>query len=214
MGDRSGAEAQDESQASVAVRQATREPHVVPLLPLGYPEISAGRNFKVRIERKGADPLEKQIDVLARDDETVVVAECKACAKPDRRSLQKDIEEFANLKGPIAQAIHRHYGEEFKPKIIWLFVTDNIFSWHDQVRLAACLEKATQRGVRVVASNADSPSILSLYSGPGWVHVQVSRQARLAASSANRRLTTEIVVSNCLTEDGLQAEPRECRTVE
>ena len=104
---------------------------------LGYPEISAGRNFKVRIERKGADPLEKQIDVLAKDGETVVVAECKACAKPDRRSLQKDIEEFANLKGPIAQAIHKHYGEEFKPKIIWLFVTDNIqWSKPDRQRAA------------------------------------------------------------------------------
>ena len=98
---------------------------------LGYPEIglgteSAHRNFKVRIERKGAETLYKQIDVLAKDDETVVVAECKSCAQPSRRSLQKDIEEFASLKGPIAQAIHKHYGEEFKPKIIWMFITDNI----------------------------------------------------------------------------------------
>jgi DGQHR domain-containing protein len=106
---------------------------------LGYPQISAGRNFKVRIERKGADSFEKQIDVFAKDDETVVVAECKSCAKPDRRSLQKDIEEFASLKAPIAQAVRKHYGSDFKPKIIWLFVSDNIqWSKPDRERAAGC----------------------------------------------------------------------------
>ena len=55
---------------------------------LGYPQISAGRQFSVRIERKGADALWKQIDVFAKDDETVVVTECKSCAEPTRRSLQ------------------------------------------------------------------------------------------------------------------------------
>jgi DNA sulfur modification protein DndB len=93
---------------------------------LGYPQISAGRHFSVRIERKGADVLPKQIDVLAKDDETVVVTECKSCEEPTRRSLQKDIEEFANLKGPISRAIHEQYGDERKLKILWLFVTDNV----------------------------------------------------------------------------------------
>lgn len=93
---------------------------------LGYPEISAGRQFSVRIERKGAEPLWKQIDVLAKDDETVVVTECKSCAEPTRRSLQKDIEEFGNLKGPISRAVHEHYGDDRKLKILWLFVTDNV----------------------------------------------------------------------------------------
>ena len=65
---------------------------------LGYPQLSSGRQFKVRIERKGAEPLWKQIDVLAKDDETVVVAECKSSERVARRSLQKDIEEFSSLK--------------------------------------------------------------------------------------------------------------------
>ena len=90
------------------------------LFKLGYPEMNQGRNFSVLIERKGADPIRKQIDVFAKDDETVVVIECKACEKMSKRSLQKDIEEFANLKGPIARSVHGHYGARFKPKIIWL----------------------------------------------------------------------------------------------
>ncbi len=81
------------------------------LARLGYPEINSGRKFKIVIERKGAEPLTKQVDVFAKDDETVIVAECKASASYSKRSLQKDIEEFANLKSPVAAAINKHYGE-------------------------------------------------------------------------------------------------------
>lgn len=93
------------------------------LFRLGYPEISDGRNFTVRIERKGAEPLRKQVDVFGKDEETVVVVECKASEKLTRRSLQKDIEEFANLKGPISNAIRKHYGPNYmldtaRPSII------------------------------------------------------------------------------------------------
>lgn len=104
---------------------------------MGYIEISSGRNFKVRIDRKGAEPFYKQIDILAKDDETVIVTECKASERVRRRSLQKDIEEFSNLKGPIANAVKKHYGYSFKPKIIWLFITSNIvWSEPDKQRAA------------------------------------------------------------------------------
>ena len=59
------------------------------LVKMGYPEVSDGRNFTICIERRGADPLQKQIDVFAKDDETVIIAECKASAKLSRRSLQR-----------------------------------------------------------------------------------------------------------------------------
>lgn len=114
------------------------------LYKLGYQELNQGRFFKILIERKGAESLTKQIDVFAKDDETVVVAECKANQKLAKRGLQKDIEEFANLKGPIARAIERHYGREFKPKIIWMFVTENII-WSRQD-----YERAAGERIRVV----------------------------------------------------------------
>ncbi len=124
---------------------------------LGYPEISSGRNFQVRIERKGAEPLFKQIDVLAKDDETVVVTECKSSEKISRRSLQKDIEEFSNLKGPIADAIRKHYGRDIKLKIIWLFVTRNI-AWSNQDRqraVGARINIVTERELRYYLQIAD-----------------------------------------------------------
>lgn len=124
---------------------------------LGYPEISSGRNFKVRIARKGAEPIQKQIDVLARDDETVIVAECKSSVNITRRTLQKDIEEFANLKKPIAQAVTKHYGATFKPKIIWLFVTSNII-WSDNDRQRASganIHVVTEKELRYYLQIAD-----------------------------------------------------------
>jgi hypothetical protein len=42
------------------------------LARLGYPEINAGRKFTMLIDRKGAEPLRKQVDVFAKDDETVM----------------------------------------------------------------------------------------------------------------------------------------------
>jgi DNA sulfur modification protein DndB len=48
------------------------------LYRFGYAELNAGRSFRV-VVGKGTEATEKQIDVFAKDDETVVVAECKAC---------------------------------------------------------------------------------------------------------------------------------------
>ena len=127
------------------------------LFKLGYPELSDGRSFEILIERKGAEPLRKQIDVFGKDEETVVVAECKACAKLTKRSLQKDLEEFANLKGPIANAIRGHYGTAVKLKIIWLFVTENII-WTAPDKQRALGEKIqiiTERELRNYAQLAE-----------------------------------------------------------
>lgn len=123
------------------------------LVKMGYPEVSDGRNFTVCIERRGAEPLQKQIDVFAKDDETVIIAECKASAKLTRRSLQKDIEEFANLKGPISNAIRKHYGPDRKLKLIWLFVTENIiWSNPDKHRaLGEHIHVITERELRYYA---------------------------------------------------------------
>jgi DGQHR domain-containing protein len=114
------------------------------LFKLGYPELNHGRNFQILIQRKDARPLSKQVDVFAKDEETVIVAECKACEKTTKRSLQKDIEEFANLKGPISQSVRSHYGRDFKPKIVWIMATENIL-WSKPDR-----ERAAGQNIRVV----------------------------------------------------------------
>jgi DNA sulfur modification protein DndB len=127
------------------------------LYKFGYHELNEGRQFKVLVRRKGADDLQKQLDVLGKDDETVVVAECKSQESLKKKSLQKDIEEFASLKGPIASSIKSHYGAEFKPKILWLFVTDNIIWSDSDIQRAAgnSIIRITERELRYFSELAN-----------------------------------------------------------
>lgn len=120
------------------------------LYDLGYKEISCGRDFRVPIRRRGAALLHKQIDVLARDEETVLVVECKSRETLGKRSLQHDLAEFASLKGPISRVINRRYGSPVKPKIVWLFVTHNIY-WSEPDKQRAqgqSIRRVTERELR------------------------------------------------------------------
>ncbi|MDO1527908.1 DGQHR domain-containing protein [Fulvimonas sp. R45] len=100
------------------------------LYKMGYSELGGGRRFRIKFSRRDVEG-EKQIDVFASDDETVIVTECKASERLRRRSLQKDIEEFGALQGAMASSIKSFYGREFKPKILWFFVTENII-WSEE----------------------------------------------------------------------------------
>lgn len=113
------------------------------LYRFGYAELNAGRRFRV-VVGKGSEATEKQIDVFAKDDETVVVAECKACESPTKRSLLKDLNEFAGLMKPIADAVRKGYGDGFKPKFIWCFVTDNV-RWSNED-----LKRAQEQNIKVI----------------------------------------------------------------
>lgn len=101
------------------------------LYKMGYAELNSGRRFRILLKRRNDVLGEKQIDVFASDDETVIVAECKSCERLKKRSLQKDIEEFGALKGDISASVKAFYGKDYKPKILWFFVTENVL-WTDE----------------------------------------------------------------------------------
>lgn len=113
---------------------------------MGYPELS-GLNFRIRYTRHDGTEGEKQVDVFAKDDETVVVAECKARETRGKRSLQKDLHETESLQKAFANSVRAHYGHGFKPKIIWMYITNNII-WSEPD-----LERAAAINVRVVTEN-------------------------------------------------------------
>lgn len=95
------------------------------LYRFGYGELSKGRCFCANIG-KGDNLSDKKIDVFAKDDETVVIAKCIARKLPTRVSLLDDLNDFADSMRLLSGTIRKHYGGDFKPKIIWCFVTDNI----------------------------------------------------------------------------------------
>ncbi|HEV2818117.1 MAG TPA: DGQHR domain-containing protein [Allosphingosinicella sp.] len=113
------------------------------LYRFGYCELNKGRRFQIAVG-KGGETSEKQVEVFAKDDETVIVAECRACKLPTKLSLLHDLNDLIGLTKPIADTIRRHYGDSFKPKIIWCFVTDNI-RWSD-----ADLKRAADNNINVI----------------------------------------------------------------
>jgi DNA adenine methylase len=73
----------------------------------------------------------------------------------------------------------------------FLKYNENIFSWHDQQRLALHAKVLAGRGCRVIVSNADHVSIRQLYSD---FHCQiVERPSVIAAISKHRGVVTECV---------------------
>ncbi|MEQ1944766.1 DGQHR domain-containing protein [Mesorhizobium sp. VNQ89] len=113
------------------------------LYKMGYDELSPNRTFNILVSKKNEPPLYKQVDVFAKDSETIIIAECKSCSTPKKRSLQKDLNEFIALKGAMATAVKKHY-PGFKPKIIWMFVTENVI-WSKPD-----LERARQEQIQVM----------------------------------------------------------------
>lgn len=113
---------------------------------MGYSRIS-GANF--HIEFKGGDgaAASKDINVLALDDETAVVVECRARAQRGRRSLQKDIDDLEQIQRRLAHSIRTTYPKGSNPKIIWLFATSNVI-WAEKD-----VERADAANIQVITEN-------------------------------------------------------------
>jgi DNA sulfur modification protein DndB len=127
------------------------------LFKLGYHELNSGHSFTILLQPKGGQATRRGVSVFARDEETVIVAACRASEKVAKKSLQKELEDFASIKGLIAQSIHRHYGAGFKPKIIWFFVTENVL-WSKPDKQKAADEKiqvVTERELRYYSQIAE-----------------------------------------------------------
>jgi len=116
------------------------------LYKMGYPELS-GRQFHIRYKRQDNTDGEKQIDAFAKDDETCLVIECKSCEVRKRRSFQKDLAESDHLKKAISNAIRKHYGNSYNPKIVFIYVTNNVI-WAEQD-----LERADASNIRIITEN-------------------------------------------------------------
>ncbi len=77
---------------------------------------------------------------------------------------------------------------------------ETLFSWHDQIRLADSLAKASQRGVIVVATNANHRSVRDLYRRSGFGLQTLSRFSSISASTDSRRQYDELVITANISE--------------
>jgi len=74
---------------------------------------------------------------------------------------------------------------------------ETMFHWNDQVRLSKALIDASSRGVMVLMTNANHPSIVELYQND-FSLLPISRSSVIAASSANRGMYEELIITNYL----------------
>jgi DNA sulfur modification protein DndB len=79
---------------------------------MGYDELNKGHGFTIQYKATDGSFREKQVDIFAKDAETVIVGECKCCEDYKQRSLSKDIAEFIGLRKQFADAIRAHYGRD------------------------------------------------------------------------------------------------------
>lgn len=71
---------------------------------------------------------------------------------------------------------------------------EKIFSWKDQQRLAMLATELSQRGCKVIVSNADHFSLRRLYSD--FRTQVISRKSLIAAEAGKRRPVTELLLTN------------------
>lgn len=105
------------------------------LAQMGFKEMSNGRQFTIAVE-DGLPP--RQIDVFAKDDETVIIIECTQRDTPGKKSMAPLIEKIKAIRESILKSVRKAYGQQSKLKVKYVIATRNI-EWSD-VDLAKCEE--------------------------------------------------------------------------
>jgi len=72
---------------------------------------------------------------------------------------------------------------------------EKIFHWDDQIRLSASLIRASNRGCKVLLTNANHSSIIDLYK-KHFDLLPVERSSVIAASSSRRGVYAELIIRN------------------
>ena len=103
------------------------------LAQMGFNELSKGRQFAIAVE-DGLPP--RQIDVFAKDDETIIIVDCTRRDTPGKKGMGQLIEKIRAIRQNLLKSIHKAYGRQAKLKVKYVIATRNI-SWSD-VDLAKC----------------------------------------------------------------------------
>lgn len=96
------------------------------LYRMGYLEMNGSGTFRVLGKRRAGVVPSHEFDVFARDEETLIVSICEAHEAIRAVKMVERLNEFEAAKSDVAAAVRSFYGQEYKPKILWFFVTENI----------------------------------------------------------------------------------------
>lgn len=113
---------------------------------MGYRTLNIGK-FQVHYEPHGENVRTIELSVVAEDDETVVVVECRFREERGRKSFQKDIAETKRARIALQRELKRRHGATNKHKILWLYATRNVIWSSNDV------EQASEAGIKIVTEN-------------------------------------------------------------
>ena len=104
------------------------------LYRMGFTELNASRSFSIQAG-EGTEP--RQLDVFAKDDETVFIVECTHSQETGPKSLKGLIDKIGAIREEVIKAVHSHYGKEPRLKVKFAIATRNIeWSQADRTRAA------------------------------------------------------------------------------
>ncbi len=113
---------------------------------MGYRALNL-TDFEVTFVNADGSPGTRKLAVLAEDDETVVIVECKFRQERGRKSFAKDIVETGLARRALQKLLQARHRDVKKHKILWMYATRNII-WSERD-----IEDATTKGIRVVTEN-------------------------------------------------------------
>lgn len=108
------------------------------LYRMGFKELNYDRNFYIQAVD---DAPKRQLDVFAKDDETVFIVECTHSRDVGPKSLRALLDKITAIRPEVIKAVQRHYGRDSRLKIKLAIATRNI-----ELRAA---DKALAKAARV-----------------------------------------------------------------
>ena len=89
---------------------------------MGFRALNKDRLFSIQVGKTNA----RQLDVFAKDDDTVFIVECTHAREEKAKSAQKLLDKIEAIRPEIIQAVHEFYGKEPKLKVKFAIATRNI----------------------------------------------------------------------------------------
>lgn len=146
--------------------------------------------YRVNSKGKFNVPIGTRSSVISNADNFATIAEALSRAELKVSDFEETINRAKRDDLVFADPPYtvRHNNNGF------IKYNEKIFSWDDQIRLAKTLNKARMRGVKIVLTNANNPSVRELYEGKGFLVKTVSRFSSISASPENRKQFEELVI--------------------
>ncbi len=113
---------------------------------MGYRTLNV-EDFEVLYVNADGSSGRRTLAVVAEDEETVVVVECKVRQDRGRKSFAKDIVESAIARRALQKQFQVRHRDRPKHKILWLYATRNVI-WSE-----SDIEGAAAAGIRVITEN-------------------------------------------------------------